>query len=185
LIELLHKKKNAIHELWLDKTLDTYPADAAKFFKDQGNQFANPVGQTIAGGTAATLDALLAGADPEIICSHLHDVLKVRAVQEFSAARAVGFVFLLKDAIHEELAREQFAIDQVAELQRLDRQIDQVALFAFDMFVKCREQVYELRLAEIKRTSGVPESRAARMVGDLVQVRDRVPAPDRAPDNNP
>ena len=39
----------------------------------------------------------------------------------------------------------------LAELTELERQIDRVALAAFDVFVQCREQVYELRVNEVKR----------------------------------
>jgi hypothetical protein len=62
----------------------------------------------------------------------------------------VSFVFLLKRVIRAEIkeAADRAAADELAEI---DAQIDQIALFAYDIYVKCREQVYELRVNEVKR----------------------------------
>ena len=38
----------------------------------------------------------------------------------------------------------------LAELHTLENQIDQLSLFAFDIFEKWREKVYSLRLQEIR-----------------------------------
>ena len=183
MIERLQQRRAAIHERWLGRTLETYPPDAAVFLKRQRNPFANPVGQTVAAGTRVILDSVLDGADPGTIRSHLEEILKIRAVQEFSPAVAVGFLFLLKDAIRDELASEEFAAGDRLELEQLDARIDRVALLAFDIFVQCREKVYELRLAEVRRNLGVPaswmkRSRRARFVGDPES------EPDRAPDDS-
>jgi len=153
--DLLQKKKIAIGDRWLKRTLASYRPDSASFYGQQRNRFANPVGQTLAEGAGAIVDALFEGMDPARLCSHLEETIKIRAVQEFTPAEAVSFVFLLKDAIREELATESPGPEVMAELYEIESRIDQLALLAFDVFVKCRERVYRLALRETMRTGKV------------------------------
>ena len=145
------QKKTAIGERWLDMTLASYPVDASAFLKMQDNRFSNPVGQTLAQGITDILDELLADMNPERLCSHLEEIIKIRAVQEFSPAQAVSFVYLLKDAIREELGDEATDPRAQAALHEIDTRVDQLALFAFDVYVMCREKVFSLRLNEIRK----------------------------------
>jgi hypothetical protein len=81
----------------------------------------------------------------------LEGVVRIRAVQNFSASEAVGFVLLLKPALRAELpAGPEIEAD-------LDRRIDQIALAAFDLYARCREQIYEVRLREAGRRSEMLE----------------------------
>ena len=82
----------------------------------------------------------------------LDDVIKIRAVQEFAPSQALAFVFLLKEAIRAELGSEVPRPACSAEWANLQRQIDQVALGAFDAYVRYRGQVCELRINEVKRS---------------------------------
>ena len=155
LAELLQKKKRAIGHRWLKQTLASYRPDASSFYGKQRNRFANPVGQTLAEGAGSVVDALFDGMDPQELCRHLEETIKIRAIQEFTPAEAVSFIFLLKDAIREELAAENPSAEDLAELYEIDSRIDQVALFTFDIFMKCRERVYRLALRETMRTGKV------------------------------
>jgi hypothetical protein len=149
--DLLRQKKSTIVDKWIDKTLGTYPSDAGAFFRKQKNQFANPVGQTLASSLEAIYDILLEGIDAEPLCRHLEEIIKIRNVQEFTPGQALVFVFMLKDVIRDVMSSELEQTSHLVELLAFERQIDQAALFALDLFVKYREKVYELRVNEIKR----------------------------------
>lgn len=149
--ELLRSRQDAIGHLWLELTLATYRSDAAGFMMAQKNPFANPVGQTLAKDLQALLNDLVNEAEPESVCTHLEEIIKIRAVQDFTPAEGVRFVFLLKDAIRDVLTAELADPDVQVELYDFDSRIDQVALFAFDIFAMCREKVYSLRLNEIRK----------------------------------
>jgi hypothetical protein len=142
----LQERKKAIHERWLEKTFSTYARDTSAFLSRVKDPFGNPVGETLRNGTAGILDCLLDGMDPDAICGHLDGIIRIRAVQEFSPSRAVSFVFELKEAIREEIGEPV-----PDEIHELEKEIDQIALFAFDVHLRCREQVYELRVSEVKR----------------------------------
>jgi RsbRD-like negative regulator of sigma factor len=170
--ELLRKEKPEITSLWLKKTLATYPQDASVFFKKEKNQFANPVGQTLSSGLEAIYATLLEKMDAEKLCTQLDEVIKVRSVQDFTPSKAVVFVFMLKDAIRETLKDELKDQNVLSQLSVFELKIDQLALFAFDLFVKTREKMYQLRVNEVKRQVSTLMKRSGYFVGDLDQDTD-------------
>ena len=149
--ELLQSNKDAIVQRWLDDVLATYPGDSASAFRKQKDRFANPVGHSLREGTRGIFAALLNGMDAEEIRKHLREIIKIRAVQQFSASEAVCFVFRLKHAVRAELGKAARDPRFSVELAEVEGQIDRIALWAFDVFVQCREQVCELRVNEVKR----------------------------------
>ena len=144
-------KKAAIGERWLASLLEAYGDDSATFFKQRKNRFANPVGQTYAESSRIILDEILGDMDTSLICTHLDEIIKIRAVQELTPAKALSFVFSLKDAIRDEIGGDVQVAEAAGDLRKIDVRIDQMALFAFDIFVMRREQVYSLRLNEIRK----------------------------------
>lgn len=149
--ELLQTGKDAIVRRWLEEILATYPEDTATAFGREKDPFANPVGHALRVGTRAIFEAVLDGTDTGKTRHHLHEIIRIRAVQQFGASQAVGFIFLLKGVIRAELGMAVSDGQFSAELAQVERRIDRLALSAFDAFVQCREQVYELRVNEVKR----------------------------------
>jgi hypothetical protein len=80
----------------------------------------------------------------------LDPIIRIRAVQDFSPGQALRFVFLLKDVIRKNFGMEIGEFNLHTELQRLESQIDDLALLAFDVYMKCRERLYEIRSREAK-----------------------------------
>ncbi len=153
LIDLLSEKRPAILKRWLDVTVDTYPAETSLFLKKQKDQFANPVGHTLAQGTEAIFDALLCGVDAEKSeksASFLDSIIRIKAVQEGPPSRALVFIFLLKGIIREILGQAVQEHLIAEELAALESSIDAVGLRAFDSFIKCREKIYELKANETR-----------------------------------
>ena len=148
---LLSKKKKTILKRWFDLIVETYPPETKQFLKSQKDRFSNPVGSTIYQGMEDIFDQLLQDGDSEKICTYLDNVIRIRAVQEFTASQALVFIFHLKKVIREELKDEISKKGLSDELLALESSIDEVALLSFDIFMKCREQVYELKANEVKR----------------------------------
>jgi hypothetical protein len=134
--------------------LATYSDDASAAFKRNKDPFTNPVGHALRVGTRAAVEALCDGKDAIEVCSCLDEVIKIRAVQEFSPSQALSFVFMLKQAVRSELQAEANGSSFSGELAQLEERIDQVGLRAFDVFSGYRERVYELRINEVKRSVG-------------------------------
>jgi hypothetical protein len=150
--DLLSERKTAIIKKWFDLILQDYPADATHFFKKQKNPFANPVGHALSQGIGELFDELVHGLDSDkVFSSSLDNIVRIKAVQDFSPSRALSFIFLLKKVIREELEREIKENQFPDELASLESSIDKVALLAFDIYMKCRERIYEIKADEVKR----------------------------------
>ena len=149
--ELLRKKKEAVARRWVEDVLATYADEAAAAFNRQKDPFANPVGHSLRVGTAEILQVLLDEGDTEETRRPLQEIVKIRAIQDYSAREAVAFVFRLKGAVRTELGKAANGPRLAAELIEFDDKVDRVALVAFDVYVRCREQVYQLRVNEAKR----------------------------------
>lgn len=148
--EALIKKKSAIVGNWTDSILNTYPSESAGFLKSQKNQFSNPIGFTISVNAEKIFDEILNDRDLNKIKLLLDDIVKMRAVQDFSPSQAVSFVLLLKKLIHDELGESIKNHLILEEFLNLESFIDRVALIAFDSYMESREKIYSIRLNEIK-----------------------------------
>jgi RsbT co-antagonist protein rsbRD N-terminal domain len=149
--KLLKDKKSAVLKRWLELISETYPEEASRFLKSKKNQFANPVGYTLSQEIEHIFDALIQGQDPGIFRPFLDNIIRIRAVQDFTASQAVVFIFLLKMTIRESLEKEIREKTIGEELLAFESQIDHLALLSFDIFMKCREKIYELKSSEVSR----------------------------------
>ena len=147
--QLLAAKKQEILKRWFQATVDSYPADTARFLKGQKDPFANPVGKTTYQSLDALVDTLITGAGRDVMATALDPILRIRAVQTFTPSKATSFVFSLKQIIRQSLPDR--GPDAKGDMQALDRQIDEMALAAFDIYVACREKIYELKATESRK----------------------------------
>lgn len=147
---LLLKKRADILKRWLDVIFETYPPDTASFLKKQKNQFANPVGHTISEGIEGLFEQLLNEMEAEKVSTLLDNIIRIRAVQDFTPSKAIAFIPLLKKAIREDLKKEINESRISEELLEFELKIDDLSFLAFDIYMKCREKIYELKANESK-----------------------------------
>ncbi|MEA4903063.1 RsbRD N-terminal domain-containing protein [Desulfitobacterium sp.] len=147
---LIEEKKPIIIQKWFDAIMDTYPADTSGFLRKQKDQFRNPVGHTITQSIDQIFTALLQDKESAEMNDFLTDLIKVRAVQEFTPSQALGFIFPLKKIIREELGVTIEERQYSKALLALYEKIDELALSSFDIYSQCREQLYELKVMEFK-----------------------------------
>jgi len=164
----LSAQRAPILQRWLELILETYPPDSRKFFATQKNRFSNPVGANLSEGLEGLFDSLVHGVDSESdsFSDYLDKIVRIRAVQEFSPAKAVGFVFFLKTAVRETLAEQIHDPRLLRELLEFESRIDSLALLAFNIYMQCRETIFEMRATEIRsRVSRILE-RACQKYGN-------------------
>jgi hypothetical protein len=147
---LFDKYKRTIVQKWFDSVVRTYPADTARFLKRQKDPFANPVGRTTYKGLEGMYDQLLGEMDPQAIVPFLDPIIRIRAVQDFTPSRAAGFVFNLKGIIRETIGDQVREKEGLEALMAIEERIDRIGLLAFDIFMGCREKVYQLKANEIR-----------------------------------
>lgn len=151
--------QQSVAQQWLAATIQAYPPSTARFLRQEKDIFRNPIGAALNEGMPLLVEELFGGMELAKIAEALGGIVRIRAVQELSPREAVGFVFKLKEIVRAELAARPEVISE------LDRRVDEMALAAFDLFVRCREEVYELRLSEARRREGVSEKMLARNEG--------------------
>ncbi len=151
LAQELAKNRDVILERWTKLVLDGYPEETASFLRDQPDRFANPVGAGLREGLAEIIDGIIRGAEPDELEPALDRVIRVRAVQDFSASAAVGFIFDLKSILSG--LPGNGSTDPDPFLASFDERIDRLGLQAFDIYARCREQMWAIRAREIRNQS--------------------------------
>jgi len=155
---LLAQRRTALTKRWIDAVLNTYSEDAASFMRRQKNAFANPGGHLVRECIPVLIDALEQGVERDKVEPPLEGLLKLRALQDFTPSQAVQFLFTVKTILREEL---DFA-PGASEWDTLDTRVDALALVGFDVYMRCREKVYEVRYNQLKKLNHVMLERANR-----------------------
>ena len=167
----LLSEKSALVTKWFEVVAGTYPPETARLLKKESNQFANPVGHTIFRGLSDLFERFLGGAPRDSLATSLDGIIRIRAIQDFTPSQAVVFVFLLKKVVADRLERvERFS---AADLLAFYAKVDDLALLAFDIYMQCREKLYEVRVNEVKNRTYRLLQRA-NLLGEL---SDKEPEP--------
>ncbi|MDD3731640.1 MAG: RsbRD N-terminal domain-containing protein [candidate division Zixibacteria bacterium] len=148
--EFLAKNKKVILERWFDRIIDSYPADSSNFLRHERNRFDNPVGYTISRDIEYLYDALCGGMADDRLGTCLENIVRIRAVQDFTPSQAMAFIPVLKDVVKETLAGQTGDCSTDSELTDFNRRVDRLCLLGFDVYMKCREKIYEIKANEAK-----------------------------------
>jgi len=170
---LLRERESIILKKWQELILQTYPPESVARLRSQDNQFTNPVGYNIKKAMDDIFKGLIDGMDTtdgENVSSFISELIKIRAVQDFTPSQAISFIFLLKRVVREEvklvlkgsnrgnvpalnLIQGNSGLQSTIyeELLALESKIDEMALCCFDLYMKCREKIYELKANELRR----------------------------------
>jgi hypothetical protein len=149
--KVLSKNKAAIAKQWFNLAAQTYAVDTAKFLQSKTDPFANPVGSTLMTGLDGILEHLIHATDPNTLHSHLDSIIRIRAVQDFSPSQATAFILSLKKVLRDYFAKELRDSRLAAEFIELESSIDQICLIAFDIYMQCREKVYQISANETRK----------------------------------
>jgi hypothetical protein len=133
----VERTKEALSAEWFARVFGDDAAAAAA-----PDPLGNPVAYVARVDLARLVDMLLAEAPIDGTTEVPDALIRLRAVQQISAAEAVSHVFVLKDIV-----RERFRAD--ARFDELSRRLDFLALHTFNAYAMCREQLYDLRLRQI------------------------------------
>ncbi|MCX8026647.1 MAG: RsbRD N-terminal domain-containing protein [Thermodesulfovibrionales bacterium] len=160
---LLSEKKEQIAKKWFELVADSYPSQTSDFLKSKKNQFLNPVGFTLKEGLSGICNELSLGMDESILKKCLDDIIRIRAIQDFSPSEAISFVFLLKKVIQEVLPElSEDAKEYVSVM------VEKIALMSFDIYMQCREDLFEIRVREAEKRN----FRLLQVANQLMELKD-------------
>ncbi len=147
--DLLIKRKDDIVKEWFDLVLEAYPDESKDFFRKQQNRFANPMGHNIREGISGLYDVIVDhGCDSEKAAPFLDQIIRIRAIQEFPPSVALAFVLEFKELVRREVSAGHEELSE--EVNKLEQNLDKLALQAFDVYMGCRERIFELRVNELR-----------------------------------
>jgi len=156
LTQVLTQRKKKIVNSWIQDALHTYPAKSAEFFSRQKDQFANPIGATLSRELDAIFEELLLAHSSDKLSESVDAIVRFRAVQDFSPSQAVAFFWSLKRIIRREAGASVVELGLINQLLEFEDRIDQLGMLAFELYVKCREKIWELKAKEAQsRTSNL------------------------------
>ncbi len=163
----LTDRRAPILQRWHRHLLESYPPDFVRFLDQEKDQFRNPVGHVLGRAIEALWDGLLGGARAQDLRTAVDGLVRVRAVQDFSASEAVGFIFGLKQIIRSEPDLQLQDAGFVHELFEFESRIDEIGFLAFDIYMECREKTYAIKADEMKRRTYKLLERMNRIYPDL------------------
>jgi hypothetical protein len=146
----LADQRDTLVKKWLNGILQTYPESTTKFLSQEKDPFRNPIGRTLEENLTAIFDGLIQSKDTASLAPMLDNIVRMRAVQDFNAGQAVSFLFLLKRILREECRADLSRCP--GDFADLEVRIDALTLLAFDLYMKCRERVFEIKVNEAKRS---------------------------------
>jgi hypothetical protein len=172
LVSLISKQRSAIISKWFDSAIQAYAPDTAAFIKNQKDPFANPVGSHTRKGVEALFDQLMGDMDAGTITAHLDPIMRVRAVQNLTPSQATAFIFSLKKTLRDMFDTDLRDIGISRQFREIEARIDRLSLAAFDIYMACREKIYELKANEARDRTFKAFARAGLVAKDPGQGSD-------------
>ena len=146
--EALRNHREKIVDRWVSYTLSTY--ESSSFFKKEKDKFANPVGGNTREALNTLFGLLARNVDPREFVAPLEQIMRIRAIQAFAASVAVGPIHAVKHITREVLEKDKERCHLVQDLYDFEFAVDLAVLAAFDLYMQCRERLYQVRIQEIK-----------------------------------
>ena len=171
LTQVLIQNRSAIVQKWFDLVVDTYPSQTAQFIKSRKNPFANPVGNTTWTSLETLFNQLVGEMDTEGLDKALDQIVRIRAIQAFSPSQALSFIPALKSIIvdYQDMGPGKDSMAHADEKSNIASNLDNMLLRAFDIYMECKETLYQLRARDDKHRAYKAFERA----GLLKQTPDR------------
>jgi hypothetical protein len=147
----LMEKRSSILMMCCDAALMIPEGAGPGFLEKQKAFLADTPGRDLSKGMGGLFDALLQGVIPDDVSRFLDNMIRIRAASDFTASQAVAFILAVKRAARKELGNETLADPEVREeLAAWEAAVDDMVLFAFDIYVRHREVVFDFKADEAK-----------------------------------
>jgi len=80
----------------------------------------------------------------------LDPIIRIRAIQDLTPSQATAFILLLKNVLRDHLSEELKDAATVIELLAFESKIDLLSLIAFDIYMTCKEKIYQIAANETR-----------------------------------
>ncbi len=138
---------DSVAHAWFLKAIDVYPESARGLMMKTEDRFRNPVAYTLRESLTVLLRELAGSMDDGNVKFALDAIVRVRAVQDCSPGKALGFVAQLREIVRDGQFEAMFP-DLEARLNALSREADQ----QYDL---CKQDIARVRSREAQRLRGL------------------------------
>ena len=153
LAEGFRNHKDKIVDQWVEYALSTY--SSSRFFKAEQDKFANPVGGNVREAFTELFDLISKGEDSETLVTPLEQFISIRAVQQFTPSQALAPLNAVKHIVREVFKKDKERAHLTRELYDFEFSVDLAVLAGFDVYMRFRERLYQVRIDEIKSGSHI------------------------------
>jgi hypothetical protein len=147
---IFEQHRAEILDKWHAMLVDSYPKETGRFLRREKDAFANPVGARFATALEKVLCGFIDDKAPESWKASLDEILRVRAVQDFSPSNALSFITGLKEILRRTVVKSGEKVSP-EDLLAFEDRVDRMLLAAFDIYSRCRQDIYEIRVKEVSR----------------------------------
>lgn len=152
--DLLIEKRPQIIKKWFNSIIDTSAGKSAlepsPFLKNLKKQINNPANNMIIEGLEGIFDGIVNDSDIEKTVPFLDSIIRLRAVQDIAPSQAVSFTTILKKTIRDEISDDLRKYQILEQLQDIESKIDRYTDLSFDIYMECREKLFNIRTKEVK-----------------------------------
>lgn len=148
----LSENRDAILQKWILRSLKRDEKSKKFLSRLSFGEFTDPLGYTVKRELEVLFDAIL--GDLEGTHAALDGILRIQAVQGIKPSEAISFIFDLRDILLNEYKMLKKADDSVMkEWVVFEDKIHELNRQAFDVYMECREQLFNIKLDEYKRNN--------------------------------
>jgi hypothetical protein len=147
--DFFQKHQDMIMDSWFDAILNNYPPETVRIFKQEKDPFANPVGHRLRLGMRGIVDWFKEGDREKDVYAALDQVIRIWAVQDFTPSQTVSFLITFKQIIQKQMQKYYQNQDQLwANWQAFEKEADNLMLLAMDIYMECREKLFQIKVDE-------------------------------------
>ena len=159
---LVEEKQQLINK-WIQRAMAVYPTESLTVLSRNKDPFANPMPHLISKGVTELFEQFLKGIDEKTIEPILDGIVRLKAVQALSPSRALAFIFDLKDILADFFKDQRSDPKCMEFLLKSGKDVDRIASVAFDIYVGCRESLFEIKTNEIRNQTHMLIRRVSEM----------------------
>lgn len=149
---LLREHRETLIKQWTEAIFSTYPLDTTGFLRNSRDPFTNPVGSKTLRAVEVMYDAIsgcdMPDGEPE---SALADLVRIRAIQNFTPEKALGVIFSVKPLLRKAVLPAALEHGLLNDFLEVESRVDTLSLLAFRHYAQDREQLHMLKVDEYKR----------------------------------
>ena len=161
--EKLAEEKELLTNKWIQSAMSVYPAESLTVLNRNKDPFANPMPHLISKAVTDLFEEFLKGIDEKTIEPILDRIVRLKAVQALPPSRALGFILELKDILADFFKADRSNQACLEFLIKSGKDIDRIASVAFDIYVSCRESLFEIKTNEIRNQTHMLIRRVSEM----------------------